>query len=148
MKKFLAFCFAILSTASLSLAAGTPETVFVDTYKKAFEGKDSATLESLLYTKGADPEALDFYKMMMTAEMGSKIEKIELRDLTADEKQKAIAEIPNPAGGKAKLPVTPTKKLVYSVKTEDANGSSTSESESFVALVDGKYLIPVPATVK
>lgn len=53
-----------------------------------------------------------------------------------------------PDGSKAKLPLTPTKKLKLSIETKDANGSSTSSSESFVAEKDGKYVIPVPATVK
>ncbi len=137
---------ALLTFVSTALA--TPEQSFVDAYKKAFEAKDQAALEAFLYTKGANPDALEFYKMMMTAEMGSKISKIELRDLTADEAKKATAELPSPDGTKAKLPVTPTKKLVYSVQSADANGSGTSSNESFVALIDGKYLIPVPVDVK
>ena len=50
-----------------------------------------------------------------------------------------------PDGSKAQLPLKPTKKLKISVETKDANGSSTSSSENFVAEKDGKYVIPVPA---
>jgi hypothetical protein len=59
----------VLITASLSLQAGTSpqEKAFVDKYKTAFEGKDTATLETFLYTQGADPAILGFYKMMQSA---------------------------------------------------------------------------------
>ena len=60
---------ALVTTVSLSLQAGTPaqEKAFLDKYKTAFEAKDTATLESLLYTQGADPAILGFYKMMQSA---------------------------------------------------------------------------------
>ena len=138
----------VVFSALPSFASPESEKAFVDTYKKAFESKDGATLEGFLYTKGSDPMAVEFYKMMMTAEMGGKLSKIELRSLSADETAKATAEMPSPTGGKSKLPITPTKKLVLSVDSGDANGTSTSTSETFVAEVDGKFLIPVPAPVK
>ena len=138
----------IVSMTSSALATPEQEKAFVDSYRKAFEAKDEKALESFLYTKGSDPEALGFYKMMLTSDMGGKISKIELRDLTADESKKVSGTMPTPDGGKSKLPVTPTKKLVLSVESGDANGTSTSTSESFVANVDGKFLIPVPARVK
>jgi hypothetical protein len=53
-----------------------------------------------------------------------------------------------PDGSKAKLPLTPTKKLKISVETKDSNGSSSNSTENFVAEKDGKYVIPVPAAVK
>lgn len=138
----------VMSSASVSLASPEQEKAFVDAYKKAFEAKDENALTGFLYTKGSDPEAVGFFKMMMTAEMGGKLTKIELRDLTPEEVKRAAGTMPTPDGGQSKLPVAPTKKLVYSVQSGDANGSSTSTSESFVAQVDGKYLIPVPARVK
>ena len=48
---------AVVITAFFSLHAGTSpqEKAFTDKYKTAFEGKDTATLESFLYTQGADP---------------------------------------------------------------------------------------------
>jgi len=65
MKIHILLC-ALLTTVSVSLQAGTPaqEKAFTDKYKTAFEAKDTATLESFLYTEGADPEILGFYKMM------------------------------------------------------------------------------------
>ena len=117
----------------------------MDKYKTAFEKGDKATLESFLYTKGANPQALEFYKMMMTPETGAKIAKIELVDLTPEDVKKASETMDGPDGSKAQLPLKPTKKLKISVETKDANGSSTSSSENFVAEKDGKYVIPVPA---
>ena len=48
----------------------------------------------------------------------------------------------------AKLPLTTSKKLVLKVESKDENGSSSSTSKSFLAEVDGKLVIPVPASVK
>ena len=47
-----------------------------------------------------------------------------------------------------KMPLKPTKKLKITVETKDANGSSSSSSESFIAEYEGKYVIPVPASAK
>jgi hypothetical protein len=71
---------AVVITASLSLHAGTSpqEKAFTDKYKTAFEGKDTATLESFLYTQGSDPAILGFYKMMQSGEAGEKMSSIEL----------------------------------------------------------------------
>jgi hypothetical protein len=133
------------------LFAGTPEQdkAFVDKYKAAFEKGDKATLESFLYTKDANPMALEFFKMMAVEGAGTaKISKIELVDLTPEDVKKASEIQTGPDGSKAKLPLTPTKKLKISLEMKDDNGSSNSSSESFVAEKDGKYVIPVPATVK
>jgi hypothetical protein len=131
--------------------AGTPEQekAFTAKYKAAFEKGDKATLESFLYTQGANPMALEFYKMMQSEGAGTaKISKIELVDLTPEDVKKASEPMTGPDGSKAQLSLKPTKKLKISVETKDANGSSTSTSESFIAEKDGKYVIPVPATVK
>ncbi len=136
---------------SCSLLAGTPEQdkAFVDQYKAAYEKGDKATIESFLYTKDANPMALGFYKMMATEGAGTtKIAKIELVALTPEDVKKASEVQTGPDGSKAKLPLTPTKKLKISVETKGEGGSSSSSSECFVAEKDGKYVIPVPATVK
>jgi len=150
MKKILT-SFAVVAAVLVSAVAGasTPEQekAFVDGYKAAFEAKDAAKLVALLYTKGADPQALEFYKMMMTAEMGSKISKIELRKLTPEEVKKAAEVMPGPSGN-AKLPLAPTLKLVIGIETKNESGSSTSTSESFVAESEGKLVIPVPVPAK
>ncbi len=137
----------ILFTAGTVFAATEKEKAFTDAYKKAFESKDEAALKNFLYTQGSDPTALEFYTMMMTAEMGNTITSIELRDLSPEDSKKANAIQPMPDGTNAKLVLAPSKKLVYKVETKDANGSSSSTSESFVAEHDGKYVIPVPGAV-
>ena len=148
--KFLFAALLIAPLCATSLRAGTPaqDKDFVDKYKAAFEKGDKATLESFLYTKGANPMALEFYKMMKSEGAGGKISKIELVDLTPEDVKKASEVQTGPDGSKAQLPLKPTKKLKITVETKDANGSSSSSSENFVAEKDGKYVIPVPATVK
>lgn len=149
--KLLLTALIISAFCATAIHAGTPaqDKDFVDKYQAAFEKGDKATLESFLYTKDANPMALEFYKMMLTEGAGSgKISKIELVDLTPDDVKKASEVQTGPDGSKAKLPLTPTKKLKISIETKDANGSSTSSSENFIAEKDGKYVIPVPAKVK
>jgi len=140
----------ILCVGTIALRAGTPEQekAFTDKYKTAYEAKDTATLESFLYTKGANQMALGFYKMMMSNGAGGKISKIELVDLTPEEAKKAAGTEDGPGGMKTKLPLKPTKKLKITVETKDSNGSSSSTSESFVAEKDGKFVIPVPVEMK
>ena len=151
MKTKLTIVALVLAPVCLSLFAGTPEQdkAFVDKYKAAFEKGDKATLESFLYTKDANPMALEFFKMMATEGAGTaRIAEIELVDLTPADVKKAAEVQTGPDGSKAKLPLTPVKKLKISLETKDANGSSNSTSERLVAEKDGKYVIPVPATVK
>ncbi|MGZ5004880.1 MAG: hypothetical protein ACXWHF_03170 [Chthoniobacterales bacterium] len=132
------------------LFAGTPEQekAFVDGYKAAFEAGDKAKLQSYLYTQGANPMALEFYKEMMVDGVGGKIAKIELVNLTPEDAKKAAEVQDGPGGQKFKLSLVPTKKLKITVEQKDANGSSSSSSESFVAEKDGKFVIPVPADAK
>lgn len=132
----------------VSVAETEKEKAFVEAYKKAFESKDEAGLQALLYTKGADPTVLGFYTMMMTSDMGNKISSIKLVDLTAEDKKKAAEIQPLPDGKPSKLPLTPSKKLVVAIETHGASGNSTSTSESFVAEADGKLVIPVPGPAK
>src|SRR6266478_1581302 len=148
--KISSLVFALLATISLPLAAGTPdqEKAFVDKYKTAFEGKDTATLESFLYTQGADPAIVGFYKMMQSAEAGEKISSIELVALTPEDAKKANTPMDSPTGGKVCLTLKPTKKLTLKIEKKDANGSSTSSTENFIAEKDGKFVIPVPGPCK
>jgi hypothetical protein len=139
---------AVLPVAfSLTAATADQEKAFTDKYKTAFEGKDTATLESFLYTQGSDPMALEFYKMMQSGEAGAKISKIELVALTPEDVTKATTPMDGPTG-KVCLTLKPTKKLIIKVEKKDANGSSTSSSENFVAEKDGKFVIPVPGPCK
>jgi hypothetical protein len=148
--KISSLVLVLLATIGTEVAVGTPEQekAFVDKYKTAFEGKDTATLESFLYTQGADPAILGFYKMMQSAEAGEKISKIDLVNLTPEDVKKATTPQDSPTGGKVCLTLKPTKKLSIKVEKKDANGSSTSSSENFVAEKDGKFVIPVPGPCK
>ena len=149
MKIQILLC-ALITTVSVSLQAGTPaqEKAFTDKYKTAFEAKDTATLEAFLYTQGADPEILGFYKMMQSSDAGGKISKIELVDLTPEDAKKAATPMDSPTGGKVCLTLKPTKKLIIATETKDESGSSTSKSENFIAEKDGKFVIPVPGPCK
>ncbi|HEU0208532.1 MAG TPA: hypothetical protein VFQ78_06100 [Candidatus Udaeobacter sp.] len=140
---------ALLFSAALGIMAGTPEQekTFTDRYKAAMEGKDTTTLESFLYTKGADPEAVGFYKMMQSGEAGEKISSIELVNLTPEDVKKATTPMDGPTG-KVCLTLKPTKKLIIKVEKKDGNGSSSSSSENFIAERDGKFVIPVPGPCK
>jgi hypothetical protein len=142
--------FALIIWTSLSLKAGTSpqEKAFVDKYKTAMERNDTTTLESFLYTQGADPAILGFYKMMQSGGAGDKISNIELVDLTPDDAKKAATPMDSPTGGKVCLTLKPTKKLIIKIEKKDANGSSTNTSENFIAEKDGKFVIPVPGPCK
>jgi hypothetical protein len=145
--KFLAALLVFIACFDLRAASAADEKAFTEKYKTAFEAKDSRTLESLLYTTGSDPSAVEFYKMMMTGEAGTKISQIDLVALTPEEAKKAKEPQEGP-GGKMCLTLAPTKKLVIKIEQKDANGSSTSTSSSFVAEKDGKLVIPVPGACK
>lgn len=146
MRIVLALC-AFLVAGIVAAATPQQEKQFVDTYRKAYDGKDGKTLTSLLYTRGADPQALGFYKMMLTAEMGGKITSIALLDLTPEDRKRAEST-QSPDGRAMKLVLPATKKLVVKTDTKDKNGSSSSTSEMFVAEADGKLYILVPAAAK
>ena len=77
-----------------------------------------------------------------------KITKIEFVELSPEDVTKAQKVNEGPGGTKVRLPIKATKKLKITVETNDANGNSTSSSESFVAENDVKYVIPVPVAVK
>ena len=152
MRKFMRIPVLIcilLGAITLAVSAGTPaqEKAFTDKYKAAMEGKDTATLESFLYTQGSDPTALEFYKMMQSGGAGEKISSIELVSLTPEDVKKATTPMDGPTG-KVCLNLKPTKKLLIKVEKKDGSGSSSSSSENFVAEKDGKFVIPVPGPCK
>ncbi len=135
---------------SSRLFAVTPEQekAFVNSYKTAFEGGDKAKLESFLYTPGANPMALEFYKTMMFDGVGGKITSIELVNLTPEDAKKAAEVQDGPGGQKFKLSLKPSKKLKISIEQKGESGTSASSTESFVAEKDGKLVIPLPADAK
>ncbi|HVO86959.1 MAG TPA: hypothetical protein VMV45_00335 [Casimicrobiaceae bacterium] len=143
MRNAIAVLLLSLVAAAALAASPAQEKQFVDSYRKAYEAKDAKTLQSMLYTKGADPQALEFYKAMMTAEMGAKIASIDLLDLTANDKSE-MASAKGPDGKPMKLVLPATKKLVIKSQTKDKNGSSSSTSQVFVGESDGKLYVLVP----
>ena len=148
MIPLLTFCFAISSGLSLYAGDTPAEKAFVDKYKTAYEGKDTKTLESLLYKEGAHPMALEFYKMQVTEGAGGKIASIELVDLSPEEKKKVEGVQEGPGGQKTRMPLKPTKKLSVKIDSSGSSGSSSATSSMFVAEKDGKLVIPVPAAAK
>jgi hypothetical protein len=90
---------------------------------------------------------LNFHSHRRNLSFG-KISKIELVDLSPEDAKKAAAIQDSPSGGKVCLTLKPVKKLVISIETKDSNGSSSSNSENFVAEKDGKFVIPVPGPCK
>jgi hypothetical protein len=143
------FC-TLLVTASVSLRAGTSaeEKTFIDKYKTAIEAGDTTTLESFLYTEGADKMILSFYKVMQLSEAGSTVSQIELVDLTPEDTRKATAPQDSATGDKVCLTLKPSKKLVMKIEKKDVNGSSTRTTQNFIAEKDGKFVIPVPGPCK
>ena len=135
-----------VAAGSGSAIAATPaaEKAFVDAYKKAVETSDKKTLQGFLYTVGAHPMALDFYKEMVTMEAGSTVTQIALTELTAEDKQK-IATQKGPDGKPSKSNIPIVKKLTYKTETKSANGSSSGTNSVFVGEIDGKLMIAVPA---
>jgi len=139
-----------LAVACLSVYAGDSpaEKAFVDSYKKAFEAKDTAALQSFLYTQDSDPGILEIYKRMQSSDAGEKISKIELIDFTAEEMQKVAMPKDSPTGsGKVCFPLQPTKRLMITIEKKGAKGASSTMG-NFIAEKDGKFVIPVPGPCK
>lgn len=146
-----ALCLTLAATAGASSAACavTPaqEQAFIEQYRKAHHAKDTRGMHALLHVKGADPKALDFYRMMITADMDATLTSVTLAELTAEDKQR-LANTKGPDGRAMKMTLKPAKKLVVKTHTKTASQDSTGSSESFVAEFDGKLVIPVPAASK
>ena len=143
MKSLLVILSILLIPGLCARAATEQEKAFVEKYKTALETKDTTTLQSCLYTTGANPMIVGFYKMMQSNGEGDKVSKIDLVDLTPDDVKKATAPQDGPSG-KVCLNLKPTKKLVIVIEKKDENGSSTNTTENFIAEKDGKFVIPVP----
>jgi hypothetical protein len=143
------FALAVAAACVSVYAGDSPkEKAFVDSYKKAFEAKDTAALQSFLYAQGSDPGILEIYKTMQSSAAGEKISKIELVDFTAEEMEKVAMPKDSPTGGKVCFPLKPTKRLMITIDKKAAQGVSSSTSGNFIAEKDGKFVIPVPGPCK
>ena len=139
----------IVAAACVSVYAGdsAKEKAFVESYRKAFEAKDIAALQSFLYTEGSDPGILEIYKKIQSSDAGEKIFRIELVDFTAEEMEKIAMPKDSPTGGKVCFPLQPIKRLMITIDKKNANGLSNI-SGNFIAEKDGKFVIPVPGPCK
>lgn len=144
------FALAVAAACVSVYAGDSPkEKAFVDSYKKAFEAKDTAALQSFLYTQDSDPGILEIYKTMQSSDAGEKISKIELVDFTAEEMKKVAMPKDSPTGGgKVCFPLQPSKRLMITIDKKGAQGPSSSTSGNFIAEKDGKFVIPVPGPCK
>ncbi|HQU50408.1 MAG TPA: hypothetical protein PLM09_15010 [Casimicrobiaceae bacterium] len=142
--------FVVACAFPLVAHAVTPaqEKAFVETWRKAFESKDAATLESLLDTKGADREALEFYRAMMTEGMGARIDAIALEPLSEADRVDAARTLRGPGGKELRLTLVPVRKLVVRRTHRDGSGSSTSTSRVYVAESGGRLVVPVPGPAR
>jgi hypothetical protein len=135
---------------SITAVAATPaqEKLFVDGFKRAVEMKDTKALHAMLYVKDADPNALEFFRMMIVSDIGSKIDSIKLVDLTAEESKKLEGGGKSIDGRPIKMPLKPIKNLIVTTRAQSKDMKSSGSSEWFVAEHEGKLVIPVPAIAK
>lgn len=143
----LALSAALVFAPIASAVTPAQEKAFVDAYRKAFEAKDPKGLQALLYTQGADPKALEFYRMMVTADSGARIVSLQLAELNAQDRER-LAKSDSPDGRPMRLVLPAVRKLVVKTERKDANGSSTGTSTVFVGEHGGKLWIPVPGVAK
>jgi len=148
LSRLITFLAALAVTVPLFAGSPEQEKAFVAKYKAAFEAGDTATLESFLYTQGANPMALEFYKMMQADGVGGKLTVIELVPLTPEDIAKADKVQDGPGGVKFRMPLKPVKKLKLTVVAKSGDSSSSSSSEILIAEKDGKLVIPVPVDAK
>lgn len=149
MKRILTQISIIIATTIIA-AASTPEQekAFVESYKKALEAKDEKALAAFLYTKGAQAETIEFFKMMQSSSAGQKPSSIELVIPDAEQLKKLNKPMEMPDGKMYKLPFTPKWQLVITIEEKDGDSTSKSTSKVPVGEKDGKLVIPVPVPVE
>ncbi len=141
---------AVLAGLTTALSAATPEQekAFVDSYKKAFEAKDTKALDAFLLTDGAAPDTIEFFKMMQNSDAGGKISSIELVTPSKEELAKYSKPMEMAPGKKYKMPIQPTKQLVIVIEKKDGDNVSKVTTKKPVAEKNGKLVIPVPVPAK
>jgi len=130
--------------------AATPaqEKAFVEAYKKALESGDKQALAGFLHTEGAEPEQIEFFKMMQQSNIGSKVTSIDLVTPTGADAEKFNKPMTMPNGKSYVMGLKPTKQLVIVCEKKEGENSSNSTSKSPVAEKNGKLVIPVPVPAK
>jgi hypothetical protein len=139
---------ALLLVPSLRAASPDQEKAFVQSYRKALESGDTSALAGFLYTVGAQPEQIEFFKMMQAIDPGATIRSIELVTPSAEQLARLNQPMEMPDGQTYQMPILPIKQLVVVTETKDASGSGTSTRKAPVAEKDGKLVIPVPVPTK
>lgn len=140
--------FSLLSFISSAAVAATPQELdFLSSYRKALESNDTKTLESFLYARNADPDALEYLKESLPLEEGFKISRLELLDVTPEEAAQALKPMPGPGGRFSALPIKPIKKFIIKVESQDSAGTALTTQRA-LGEVDGKLKILVPSIVK
>ena len=131
MKSLLLIIAVLLIAAFSAQAAATEqEKAFVEKYKTALEANDTTALQSCLYTTGADPMIVGFYKMMQSSGSGRQSFQDRAGGPDARGRQKSGGTAGFSGGGKVCLNRKPTKKLVIVIEKKDENGSSTNTTEN------------------
>lgn len=135
----------IVSLLPLLAIAASPaqQKQFADSYRKALEAKDENALYKFMYTRDADPDAVDIYKMMMRMGLGKKIQSVEVHELNAEDR-KDVAGLTDMENKPIKYNVEPVAKLEI-VRGDE---SSRHTDRVFLAEKDGKLVIPVPGKAK
>lgn len=139
---------ATLLTGPAAASTAAQEKAFMDGFKRAVEHKDARALKALLYVNDADPAALEFYNMMIVADIGSKITSIKLADLTAEEDRQMAMVGKNMQGQPIKMPLKPIKSLLLTTGAKSADLATNGSSQWYVAEYEGRLVIPVPARAR
>lgn len=86
--------------------------------------------------------------MMMGAEAGQKVIRMERVTPSAEEMKKLNEPMEMPDGKMCRMAIQPKKQWVIVIEKKHASGSSQSTPKAPVAEKDGKRVIPVPVPVK
>jgi hypothetical protein len=141
---FAAGLLTVISAAPLAAATPATEQAFLTAFKSAYQAKDATALKALIETKGVSPAMLGFYLDALSAGFGDSGATFALQPLTPDDLTDIAQTEPGPDGALVKLTPTPYKKLVISVSSKGATGSSTI----YVADEGDKLRIAAPVNVK
>ena len=147
MKTILLVLIALsLFAKPLSADTSAQEKAFVEKFRAALQAHDSATLESFLYIKDPNPQALELFKSTMEKKDDRKVGIVELVDLTPYEVLHVGQSQTSPTGIKTRLPLLPTKKLRIMTFTSGDHRIFPHWRYNYVAEYQGHYVIPVPVT--
>ena len=145
MRKQIRLVLPLLAAALLahSVSAASPEAeqTFLDAYKAAYEAEDPDAFAALMQIDGAIEEAIEFYLLNLTAELGGEIS-LHFIDLTDEQLAEVRGELPGLDGQPYKLMPPPYRLLsIDIVLPSGANGGA----EVFVGDLGDRITISTPA---